>query len=270
MKRKEGSSSFGGWNKKYREILLFMAGLILTLSAVFLARNRIAAVEREIRVKTSPVEIVVPAIPIPAGGVFSEQNLAKKAVPATGTSRRNVPAAEFELLVGARSKANLTAGEPILWSDVEEPYEMDKFSLTVPAGRRALTLETDISSSFAGLIRPGDRVDLLFSRENGKPVQTWIRAVPVISVDRHYNRPPSGEENKEITTVTVSVTPGEGMILAAGARSGHLHWFLRNPEEPSGSASPSGKKHKEIRENIEIWKAGVQEPPSAAFPGDSG
>jgi pilus assembly protein CpaB len=147
---------------------------------------------------------------------------------------------------------------------------MDKFSLTVPAGRRALTLETDISSSFAGLIRPGDRVDLLCSAENGKPGQTWIRAVPVISVDRHYNRPPSGEESKEITTVTVSVTPGEGMILAAGARSGRLHWFLRNPEEPSGAASPSAKKYKQIRETIEIWKAGVQEPPSAAFHGDSG
>jgi pilus assembly protein CpaB len=269
-KRKESSSSSGGWNKRYREILLFLAGLALTLSAIFLARHRIAAVEREIRVQSSPVEIVVPSVPISAGEGFSEQNLAKKTVPASGTSNRNVPAAEFELLVGARAKGNLIAGEPILWSDVEEPFEMDKFSQAVPAGRRALTIEADISSSFAGLIRPGDRVDLLCDGENGKSVKTWIRAVPVISVDRHYNRPPSGEESKEVSTITVSVTPEEGITLASGARGGRLHWFLRNPDEPSGAATRNAKRSAPFRKDVEIWKAGVRELEPPAAHGDPG
>ncbi|MDA8122129.1 MAG: Flp pilus assembly protein CpaB [Deltaproteobacteria bacterium] len=269
-KKKESSSSSGAWNKWSREILLFLAGLTLTLSAIFLARHRIAAVEREIRVQSSPVEIVVPSVLISAGEVFSEQNLAKKTVPASGTSNRNVPASEYELLVGARAKGNLAAGEPVLWSDVEEPFDMDKFSQVVPAGRRALTIEADVSSSFAGLIRPGDRVDLLCDGENGKTVKSWIRAVPVISVDRHYNRPPSGEESKEISTITVSVTPEEGITLASGARGGRLHWFLRNPDEPSRPATRNARISTTFRKKVEIWKAGILEPVPLALNGDPG
>lgn len=269
-KMKESSSSSVGWSRKHREILLFLAGLVLTLSAIFLARHRIAAVEKEIRVKVSPVEIVVPSLPISSGETFSVKNLAKKTVPASGTSNRNVPAAEFELLVGARAKGNLAAGEPILWSDVEEPFDVDKFSQAVPAGRRALTIDADSSSSFAGLIRPGDKVDLLCDRENGKSVRIWIRAVPVISVDRHYNRPPSGEESREISTITVSVTPEEGKTLASGARGGRLHWFLRNPEEPAEPATRSAKRSPPIHKHVEIWKAGIKEPEPTSALGDQG
>lgn len=270
-KRKEDSSSSVNRIGKYREVLLFLAGLALTLTAVILARHRIVAVEKDIRDKVSPVEIVVPSIALSAGDVFSEQNLAKKSVPASGTSGRNVPAAEFELLIGARARGNLAAGEPILWSDVDEPFDMEKFSQAVPAGRRALTIEADISSSFAGLIRPGDKVDLLCDGEGGLLAKTWIRAVPVISVDRHFNRPPSGEESKEVSTITVSVTPEEGKIIASGARGGRLHWFLRNPEEPFVPAKHIRPDSGSKRIHVEIWKAGILEiEPPAGNNGEAG
>jgi pilus assembly protein CpaB len=258
-RKKENSSSSGSGNKKARDLLLLFAGLALTLTAILLARQRIAAAEREIRRKAAPVDIVVPSVPIPAGVAFSEQNLARKSVPASGTGGRNVPAAEFELLIGAHAKGNLSAGEPILWTDVEEPFDSEKFSQTIPAGRRAFTFEANISSSFAGLIRPGDRVDLLCEWESGKAIPAWIRAIPVISVDRHFATEPTKEESREVSTLTVSVTPEEGRFLATVVRDGRIHWFLRNPDEPAKSGATYLSRTKQAAEKVEIWKAGIRE-----------
>jgi Flp pilus assembly protein CpaB len=270
-KRKKGSSSSPErGNRKSKELFLLLAGLALTLAAIFLARQRITAAERDIHRKAAPLDIVVPSVPIPAGSVFTEKNLAKKSVPASGTSSRNVPAAEFELLVGARARGNLAAGEPILWTDVEEPFDPERFSQTIPAGRRAITFEATMSSSFAGLIRPGDSVDLLCEGDAGKGIRTWIQAITVISVDRHFNRAPSKEESQEVSTVTVSVTPEEGRLLASAAREGRIHWFLRNPDEPSKASATFMSKTKQAAEKIEIWKAGVQELHTPFPSGESG
>ena len=188
----------------------------------------------------------------------------------SGTSTRNVPAAEFELLIGGRAKGNLSAGEPLLWTDVEEPLDSEKFSLTIPAGRRAFTFEADISSSFAGLIRPGDSVDLLCEGENGLQTRTWIRGIAVISVNRHFSRIPTKEESQEVSTMTVSVTPMEGSFLAAAARGGRIHWFLRNPNEPPEPAATHRTRTKQPVEIIEIWKAGLQEFRPSIPIGESG
>jgi Flp pilus assembly protein CpaB len=231
----------------------------LTLAAILLARQRILAAEMDIRRKAAPVDIVVPSAPIPVGGLFTEKNLARKSVPVSGTGSRNVPAAEFELLLGARAKGDLAEGEPILWTDVEEPFDSDNFSRTIPSGRRALTFEADISSSFAGLIRPGDSVDLLYEGDKSIGARAWINAVPVISVDRQFGRAPSKEESREVSTITLSVTPEEGRLLATKAREGRIFWFLRNPDEPSRSGVTSGLRAEQAPPITEIWKAGIRE-----------
>jgi pilus assembly protein CpaB len=265
--RKRGdSSSSGGWRSKARELLPLLAGIVLTAAAVFLARQRIAAVERTIRDSAAPVDVVVASVTIPAGSAFSEENLAKKAVPGSGTSRRNVPPEEFELLLGARSKTDIAAGEPILWTDVEEPFEVERFSRTIPLGRRAVTLDVDAASSFAGLIRPGDRVDLLCEGEAEGAPRAWIRNIPVVAVDRSYYGSPPSEEDSGTATVTLTVSPAEGSRLAAAARHGRIRWFLRNPEDGI-SLSGAAAARSSAPEIVEIWLAGIRVvPPDASRP----
>lgn len=263
--RKRGdSSSSGGWSSKAREGLPLLAGILLAATAVLLARQRIAAVERALRDSAAPVEVVVASVAIPAGSTYSEQNLAKKALPASGTSRRNIPPGEFELLLGARAKTDIAEGEPVLWTDVEEPFEVERFSQTIPIGRRAVTLDADAASSFAGLLRPGDRVDLLCEGEIDAAPRTWIRNVPVIAVDRSYNGSPPAEGFAEAAAVTLSVSPSEGTRLAAAARHGRIRWFLRNPDD---KASPSGAAaaRRDAPGIVEIWHAGIRVvPPDAS------
>ncbi|TFH29734.1 MAG: Flp pilus assembly protein CpaB, partial [Deltaproteobacteria bacterium] len=167
-RKKEPACSSGSWKNKVPSFLPLLAGLILTLLAIFAARQRISAVERDIMGKAAPTEIVVATNLIPKGALFSLENLSKRSVPSAGTSRRNIPAPDFELLLGARTKVEISDGEPVLWTDVEEPIDVDKFSLKIAKGRRAITIDADMRASFSGLLRPGDHVDLLRKRKDAR------------------------------------------------------------------------------------------------------
>jgi len=220
-------------------------------------------VEKEIRRQSNPVEVIVASVPIPAGETFGDRNLAKKAVPSSGTGQRNVPASEFELLLGARAKTAIDPGEPVLWTDVEEPYDTDAFSRTVLPGRRAMTLGVDTTSSFAGLLHPGDRVDLLVET-SGANTAVWVRDLPVIAVDREHHRLAHPSDKPETTTVTLMVTPGEGTRIARG--SGKVHWFLRNPDDNAVAASvPRAQSQAFLA--VEVWKGGVKVHPVVAANG---
>lgn len=257
-KRAKGAfSPFAAPLAKAGEYLPLAGGLALTLVAILVARQRISAVEKDIRDKAAPVNVVVASCTIPKGAPLSAQNLAKLAVPSAGTSRRNVPAAEFELLIGARTKGPIEPGEPILWTDVEEPFDIEKFSLTIPRGRRALTIEADLGASFAGLIRPGDRVDISIKDPSGTIGPGWLHDIPVIAVDRHFDRPPDPESANETSSITVSVSPEEGRRLVAASGTG-LRWFLRNPDDRSRPSTPAGGSC-DGSWVVEIWKAGIRE-----------
>ncbi|MEW6720164.1 MAG: Flp pilus assembly protein CpaB [Thermodesulfobacteriota bacterium] len=238
------------------EMLPLAAGILLTGIALAAAGKRISAVESSIRRQAHPVEIVVAAVPIAAGTEFSRETIAKKPVPASGVGKRNVPAKDFELLIGAKAKYPIDPGEPVLWTDVEEPYETDAFSSLVSVGRRALTVTVDTASSFSGMLRPGDRVDLLAEAQDSR-VPSWIPDIPVISVDRHTNRLAGQADAAEAETVTLMVTPGEGIGIARASASGKLHWFLRNPAD-NGAVVRDRRRSNTGVSPVEVWKGGIR------------
>jgi Flp pilus assembly protein CpaB len=118
----------------------------------------------------------------------------------------------------------------------------------------------DSSSSFAGLLHPGDRVDLLCEPDGkgngGHPL--WVRDLTVAAVDRNRNRLGNPVDSPDIATVTLLVTPTEGARIAYSAGSGRLHWFLRNPEDNTVVSTPA-KGGPKISRAVEIWKGGVPE-----------
>ena len=260
MRRKAHSFSSAKAAAKVRTLLPLFAGLLLCGFALAAAGRRVANVEKDILRQANPVEVVVASVPIPAGETFAAQNLAKKAIPSSGTGQRNVPASDFELLVGARAKTAIDPGEPVLWTDVDEPFNTDAFSRTVLPGRRAMTLGVDSTSSFAGLVHPGDRVDLLVERSGAKSAD-WVRDLPVIAVDRDHNRLAHPADKEEAATVTLMVSPAEGNRIARA--SGKVHWFLRNPDDNTAEAKGPPAKSMTFHV-VEVWKGGVKVPPTLA------
>jgi Flp pilus assembly protein CpaB len=264
MKRKARSFSSGKWAGKARTVLPLLAGLLLCGFALAAAGRRVATMEKDILRRANPVEVVVASVPIPAGETFGVRNLAKKAIPTSGAGQRNVPASDFELLVGARAKTAIDPGEPVLWTDVEEPFDTDAFSKIILPGRRAMTLGVDPTSSFAGLVHPGDRVDLLVER-SGSGSSDWVRDIPVIAVDRDRNRLAHPSEKEEAATVTLMVTPAEGSRIARV--SGKVHWFLRNPDD-NAAVAPGHSVKPMPADAVEVWQGGRKVSPILAARGN--
>lgn len=264
-RKSEAACSSGSWKNKVPAFLPLLAGITLTLLAILAARQRISAVERDILGKAAPTEIVVAATLIPRGAIFSLENLSKRSVPSAGTSRRNIPAPDFELLLGARAKVEISEGEPVLWTDVEEPIDVDKFSLMIAKGRRAITIAADTRASFSGLLRPGDHVDLLRKRKDAREFTPLLLHVPVLAVDRQFLPLSSREDGTDIGTITVAVTPDEAVLLSTAAQDGEISWLLRNPADQG--RQPKGKSlSANSFSSVEIWRGGVRErKPPAAF-----
>lgn len=257
-RKKESSSPSAAWKGKVREFLPLGAGAILTVLAVLAARQRIAALETEIRDRDRPLEVVVAAAPISAGGPLAEESLAKRAVPASGASPRNVPASDFERIVGATAKEDIGPGEPVLWTDIEDPDETGDFSRAIPAGRRAITIDADASSSFSGLLRPGDRVDILHEPSDTKGFRPLLLDVPVVAVDRLFRRPKAGEALSDVSALTLSVAPAESERLSSALRHGAIRVLLRHPDDRSRPARTRPRRSPPARP-VEIWKAGILE-----------
>lgn len=223
----------------------------MTSAAILFAWSRIEAARSEVIERARPTDIVVAARSIRSGDPFTESNLAKKAIPIAAIGKRNVRAEDFALLQNANCRSDIEAGEPILWTDVEEPFEPDGFSLSIAPGKAALTLEASTTSSFAGLVQTGDRIDFLCN-----PGGIWIRDIEVLAVDRHFDRA-GAREPEEISTLTVSVGAVEGARLSQCETEGSLTWFLRNPNDNTSRISSGSWKKKSPA--IEIWKGGIPE-----------
>jgi Flp pilus assembly protein CpaB len=180
MKKKAPSFFSASWGGRFRELLPLGAGLLLMGLALSAAGKRIAAVEEDIRRRANPGEVVVASVPIEAGEEFTPANLVKKSVPASGTGKRNVPAGDFELLLGSKAKAvSITGARPL--DRRGGTVEADLFSRRCD-GQRALTVTCNIRRLSRGCAA-GDRVDLWQSRRTEG--RTLVRNVPVIAVDPH-------------------------------------------------------------------------------------
>lgn len=148
-------------------------------------------------------------------------------------------------LIGAVVRRPLGLGEPIIDGSVVKPGERGFLAAVLDPGMRALTVSVDETSSNAGLIFPGDRVDLILTQvimpagegDTARRVsETVLENVRVIAMGR---RLASGDEEAgaaQARTTTFELTPADAEKVALLADLGRLSLSLRSlAEAPAGS-----------------------------------
>lgn len=151
-------------------------------------------------------------------------------------------------LWGAMVRRSLGAGEPVLPSDVLRPGDHGFLAAVLGPNMRAVTIGVDIISGSAGLIWPGDRIDLLLTQAIDAPnlpsghrlvASTVLSDVRVIAVDQHLveGATPDGADPKAARTVTLEVTTGQAERVSVAERLGHLSLVVRSADQ---SAAPDG------------------------------
>jgi len=115
-------------------------------------------------------------------------------------------------------------------------------------GMRAFTIQTpSFSSSLAGFLLPGNRVDVLLTmvtqggpddEMGGAATTLLLQDVEILAVHTTVNTPAANKmDPNEARSVTLLVTPEQASLLDLGQNKGTLHLSLRNPKDKGTSGT---------------------------------
>lgn len=171
-----------------------------------------------------------------------------------GNPAMNVMAATPEEVVGKVATQTIPAGALIQRTMIDTAT---KLAIRVPVGMRAMSIDTTAEIAVAGLVRPGDHVDVQViypgedavngQRGSGRSrAETLLQMVPVLAVgDIVLGDKPvatndqgsaQGPAASPARTVTVALTPEQVSTLSLAKSVGALYLSLRNPTDQALTA----------------------------------
>lgn len=150
-------------------------------------------------------------------------------------------------LIGAMVRRPLLAGEPLMADDLMRPGDHGFLAAVLMPGMRAVTIGVDAVSGTAGLIWPGDRVDVIMTNVIDDPTlplgrriaaQTVQRNARVIAIDQQLVQGalPGGAEGNTARTVTIEVTSEQVQRVQVAARIGRLSLSVRSSDTSESGA----------------------------------
>ncbi len=164
----------------------------------------------------------------------------------------DLPAARSEL-VGAMIRRSMSPNEVIMPADVMRPGDHGFLAAVLAPGARAISIGVDAVSGTAGLIWPGDRVDVILTQQIDSATQaagrrvageTVLRAARVIAIDQRMvqGAANSAADNFANKTVTVEVSPSEAERLSVAMRLGKLSLIVVAADQLAGGIAKDGPK----------------------------
>jgi pilus assembly protein CpaB len=159
-------------------------------------------------------------------------------------------------LVGQTTVFDIMPGSAILTKDMAHTQRSAQLSSKILKDMRALALPIDKVSSFGGLLRPSDHVDILgtFQKPASGDVATvtLLQNVTVLAFGGQLGGGSSGSGRKgrrgRATTVTVAVTPEEAELLVFAQDRGTLGLTMRGKDDVNDEPSLTGKSFADIFE----------------------
>ncbi len=186
------------------------------------------------------VTILVAGEDIPAGARLAKANLAVRDVPEAYVHQSSIRKGEENQIIGRPVADKISQGQPLLWSDFElqKSAATRRLSAAVQKGQRALTLPVDQSGSLAGMLRPGDHVDILgtFARaQQDYATVTLLQNVLVLATGEvrggGENEESSAGGTRTFNNITVSVDPEEAELLVFAMQRGPVNVALRSQDD---------------------------------------
>lgn len=198
------------------------------------------------------VAILTAARLLHAGALLSPDDLGSREIESpTPEMVTDTPAAR-ESVLGGMVRHNLAAGAPVHGDSVLRPGDRGFLAAVLEPGMRAVSVAVDAVSGAAGLIWPGDRVDVVLTQAIDNTAQpparrisgeTMLSDLRVIAIDQQLMQGMVGSEGAEhaVRTVTLEVTSSQAERIAVGARLGRLSLAVhasRPDQPPSAAAKP--------------------------------
>jgi pilus assembly protein CpaB len=182
------------------------------------------------------INVVVAKADLSPGSMLSGQTVAVREVPNTFLHADAVRSEQWGEIAGRVLSRALRSGETILTSHLAQGAGAG-FSAQLPEGMRALTFPVDEEASIAGMLAPGDRIDLLFTTAaaNDSVTLPLLFSVPVIATglrtQANEHSLPDRLQSGPFRTITVSVSPADAAKITLAQEAGRITVALRQPND---------------------------------------
>lgn len=223
-------------------IIKFAGLIVLALLSAFVVHVAVGSLSHSSGAPIKVVKIRASAADLPQGLLLRDDDLAWKTVapgqvPANAIINGTPGATDIK---GALLRHPVAAGTPLSVDDVILPNAPGFLAATLKPDMRAISVAVDDVSGNAGLIQPGDYVDLLLTQNLDRRTdapdlsvasETVVQHVRVLAVGSEIKRPKGDDvpdANNRARTVTLEVTPRMGEIVSVAARLGSLSLALRS------------------------------------------
>lgn len=199
--------------------------------------NREMRAEREqLHSQYQLMSVVVAKGDLVPGAVLSSQTVAVREVPKTFLHADAVRSDHWADIAGRVLSRAVRGGETILNSHLAQGAGAG-FSAQLTEGMRALTFPVDEEASIAGMLAPGDHIDLLFTTAaaNDSVTLPLLFAVPVIATglrtQSNENALPDRLQSGPFRTITVAVTPADAAKITLAQEAGRISVALRQSND---------------------------------------
>ncbi|MBR1279250.1 Flp pilus assembly protein CpaB [Bradyrhizobium sp. AUGA SZCCT0283] len=220
--------------------VLLLATTALGLIALNLNTPSKAPTEEVVQQAPAPkaVGYYVAARPLPRGTLARDEDFVVRSAQAD-----RVPAEA--ILETLDSKASLSgslvrkfveAGSPITLNDIVRPQDRGFLASVLAPDTRAISIKVDEESGVSGLIRPGDRVDVLLTQmfEKADPgrralSETVLRNVRIIAIDQEIVQGGRAivASAKQAATVSLELLPDQVQRITVAKQLGKLSLSVR-------------------------------------------
>ncbi|WP_296226857.1 Flp pilus assembly protein CpaB [Ralstonia sp. UBA689] len=237
-----------------RNWVMLGLAVALGLSATFLSnkllRDRVASIEEEARRGRKMVSVVVAKKDLQRGDTLNADVLAVRQIPADYVHSTAILPNQFDAIVNQRLVTPLKRGEELLEAHTEG-RGTQIFSGMLKVGSRALTFPVDEINSISGMLRPGDKIDLIVTLRDANPGAAQgskdmtfplLSNVAVLATGQQIGRGGRNDDpntaKQTFATVTLETTPEDANRIITAESTGKLTAVLRNPED----GQPNGVK----------------------------
>jgi pilus assembly protein CpaB len=209
---------------------------------------------------STPIPSVEAAAAKPEGAVASVTRAATDL--ATGGAKADY--------VGSVVREPILAGEPIVGRKIVRAGDSGYMAAYLEPGMRAMAIRVTVETAAGGFILPGDRVDVLLTRETNLEnvgteaserskfnSSTVMQNIKVLAIDQSTR---AGDDEQAVVgaTATLEVGPRDAEALALAKSEGELSLVLRSYADTAG---PSGRVAPAVRQSsaIRVFRGGAPE-----------
>ncbi|HWQ87236.1 Flp pilus assembly protein CpaB [Brevundimonas sp.] len=172
--------------------------------------------------------------------------------------------------IGSVVREPILAGEPIVSRKIVRAGDSGYMAAYLEPGMRAMAIRVTVETAAGGFILPGDRVDVLLTRETTLAnvgtqegdrskfaSSTVMQNIKVLAIDQSTR---AGDDEQAVVgaTATLEVGPRDAEALALAKSEGELSLVLRSYADTAG---PSGRVAPAVRQSsaVRVYRGGAPE-----------